>query len=193
MSNEKTRRKKIDPRVQKLIDAGEYTILKHNINEKLLMSSKSGLTINEIRILCAVMRQTLGYGHFVARIATSRFEQLTGIHPRNIRVAVKALETRLILTPHRPHCRYPKIAKEWGVNFNENDWMLGKLLGGKSAQGANRVHSERAITSSEQRANQRTIRDKTSLKETNKRFRPTQKHAELIEKLKHDGVKYAGL
>lgn len=193
MSDTKTRRKKIDPRVQKLIDAGGYTILPHDINEKLLMSGKSGLTVNEMRILCAVIRQTLGYGKYCDRIATGRFAQLTGLHPRNIRIAVNALRSRRILTPYRPYSRYPKIAQEWGLNFNEDDWMLGKLSGGKSPQRANRVHSRGVIQPSDQRANQRTIRDTRALKEKNKKIRPTQKHAELIEKMKQDGVKYVGL
>lgn len=193
MSNTKKQRKTKDPRVQALIDRGGYTIVPHEISMKLLMSGKSGLTINEIRILCSVLRQSLGYGNYCARIATGRFAQLTGLHPRNIRTAVNALRSRRILRAYRPYSRYPRIAQEWGVNFNESDWMLGKLSGCKSTQRANRTHSKGANSSSGQEVNQRTIKDKKTLREMKKKSGPSKTHAALIEKMNSDGVKYAGL
>lgn len=123
-----------------LRDAPGYTRIAHNINEKLIMNSKSGLSINEIRVLFTILRNTIGRQRVKARLALSFISVATGLMPRRIREALKSLQRKKIIIKTAPHSNYPKQPAEWMVNLNWTEWTL-KERGDKPVQGTKPVIS----------------------------------------------------
>lgn len=132
------RKREQSPEVIALRKQGNWTALPHQANERLLMSA-DGLNKNEMRIYLMVLRETIGRGIIRARISTSLFARKTGLAPRRIRQSLKLLQEYRVLKQTARHSRYPKIAKEWEIEFSPEEWRLGD----KSVQRTKPIHSQR--------------------------------------------------
>ena len=170
-------------------DISGYSVFPHNLNEKLIMNSKSGLTINEIRILMTVLRFTNGYQRTKAPLSLGFIENATLLKPRRIREALKSLERRRIIIKVTPHSSYPKRPAVWKINFNWRDWIFN-IRGDKTVQGTNRVISQGTKHSNSQGTNLRTNKDSSPKDRKNKYMGSRNINSDFSEELKKDEVDY---
>lgn len=178
-----------DPRQQALLKKGNWTAITNQIIEKLLISAESGLTLNEIRVLIAVLRATIGRQKYSAQLSTSYIEKMThGLWPRTIRIALASLERRKILILYKVHSRKYRRGKEWGVNFDDSTWCLGKQTEDKSAQRTKHSHVERTIDGHSERSNPHTNKER-DIKDF--KYTPSKKLNVYPKELVNDGVKYS--
>lgn len=109
-----------DPRVENLLRE-DFTRTPNSLLEQLALS-KTGISKNEIQVILAILRKTLGWGKLSDKLSRTQLQKLTGLDVSVISKATSNLKKRGILIEYAGYSWKSHRPYEWSIEYTTENW-----------------------------------------------------------------------